>query len=156
MPDKLMNNLLTLARNKPELDALTDSLQGLIVKLHHVEDYKLTATDTLLLKQIGLTAEELKKVTPAQLNQLDEIYEGSEKIMIETAIELDPVSLGKLKVGVSKLTNFKNLSLEIKVNREIIGGAIITYAGKTLDYSLRTSLIETLKTYSFKNKESKI
>ena len=103
-----------------------------------------------------MTAEELKRVTPAQLNQLDEIYEGSEKIMIETAIELDPVSLGKLKVGVSKLTNFKNLSLEIKVNREIIGGAIITYAGKTLDYSLRTSLIETLKTYSFKNKESKI
>ncbi len=65
---------------------------------------------------------------------------GEVTIDVISAIELDNDSKNKIKDLSSKLTNSKKLFINTKIDKDLIGGLVISIGSKLIDASVRTKL----------------
>lgn len=89
------------------------------------------------------TLETAKKIKTTP-KKWDEDYHQAEKTIeaIEPIILYLPEELDDLKDVINKIRSGKNKSalLEIKIDRSLLAGAAISYAGKYNDYSIKSKL----------------
>lgn len=90
-----------------------------------------------------LTIKNQKEVITELKNQLAMVK------FMELTISFEPSTKTINKISsLVKSSISPNIALDIKIDKEIIGGAVISYNGKYLDFSLKKKLEEVLKNYA--------
>ena len=88
---------------------------------------------------------------PTIAGQYIDLYKQSKDIqpaMVTTAIALDAALKEQIKAIVSKITPGKQIELEEKINKDLIGGFVLRVNDKQYDNSVATSLRRLTKDFS--------
>jgi F0F1-type ATP synthase delta subunit len=135
--DELVNSLAV----KSELNQLLEDVQDLAKSVNQLDEKGLThqLENCTNLELVTFLKNELPKIENGQVTAYFENLEDAVRNIRVVEIEFawDPEYKFLQEVS-SKISQFmgKKTVIQIVVNKELIGGAKITYNGKILDYSI--------------------
>lgn len=151
MNERFKKQILNYVVSRNELDTVIDEINRLAEKQHYAKGYILSPEDEELLSALHLTKEEIMDLAPLSISSFDKEFLNSMSLDMTVAIDFDRDDVRAFKTKLLELTGFKNIFLSLTKDPDLIGGAIISYNGQMLDYSMRFSLNTVLKSFSSKN-----
>ena len=78
----------------------------------------------------------------AEFSKIWNEKKGIVEATVVSAKEMDGETVNRLNDHIVKLSKAKEVALRTKIDKDILGGVVITYGDKMIDLSLKTQLVD--------------